>query len=143
MICTQLLLTLKPMLFGVLPLWPRAPAPTHIIVEPEGLLQVSGSPAAPDQHRVVAFEGLESLLLQHLPLKQLQGLCQLGGRGGDMEGGSGQPQRPSAKGKETETEGPSQACPGATHPPWASATSFLVPVLCNKGASWWPGRKAP
>ena len=53
MICTQLLLTLKPMLFGELPLWPRAPAPTHIIVEPEGLLQVSGSPAAPDQHRVV------------------------------------------------------------------------------------------
>lgn len=90
MICTQLLLTLKPMLFGALPLWPRAPAPTHIIVEPEGFLQVSGSPAAPDQHRVVAFEGLESLLLQHLPLKQLQGLGQLvGGRGGGGGHGRG------------------------------------------------------
>lgn len=27
--------------------------------------------------------------------------------------------------KETETKGPSWACPGATQPPWASATSPL------------------
>lgn len=44
---------------------------THIIVELEGLLQVAGPPAAPNQHCVVALKGLESLLLQHLPLKQV------------------------------------------------------------------------
>lgn len=72
--------------------------PTHIAVEPESLLQVAGPPAAPDQHRVVALKGLESLLLEHLPLKQVQGLSQLGEEGENNEGSSGWPQRPSAEG---------------------------------------------
>lgn len=62
------------------PCCPQAHA--HVIVELEGLPQVAGPPAAPDQHGVVALKGLESLLLQHLSLKQVQGLSQLGKRGG-------------------------------------------------------------
>lgn len=51
---------------------------TYIIEESESLLQVPDAPAAPNQHRVVALQRLQALFLQHLPLKQIQGLCKLG-----------------------------------------------------------------
>lgn len=51
---------------------------THIIIESEGLLQVADTPTAPNQHRKVALQRLQALFLQHLPLKQIQGLHQLG-----------------------------------------------------------------
>ena len=72
--------------------------PTHVVVEPEGLLQVASPPTAPNKHCVVALEGLESLFLQHLPLKQVQGLRQLGKEGANNGSVSGWPQRPSAEG---------------------------------------------
>lgn len=128
------------MLFGALPLPPlRAPPPTHIVVEPEGLLQVASPPTAPNQHRVVTLKRLESLLLQHLPLKQVQGLSQLWEEEGTREGSVGGLETLS-KWREAETEGPSlnldQAYSGAKHLPWASVTSFLAPVLCSMGAMW-------
>lgn len=50
---------------------------THIIIESEGLLQVADTPTAPNQHRKIALQRLQALFLQHLPLKQIQGLHQL------------------------------------------------------------------
>lgn len=53
-------------------------AHTHIIEEPESLFQVPDAPTASNQHRVVALQRLQALFLQHLSLKQIQGLCKLG-----------------------------------------------------------------
>lgn len=113
--------------------------PTHIVVEPEGLLQVASPATAPNQHRVVALKRLELLLLQHLPLEQVQSLSQLCEEEGTTEGSQGGFETLS-RGRELETEGPSlspdQAYSGAKHLSWASVTSFLAPVLCSMGALW-------
>ena len=127
---TQLLLPQKPMPSEALPLCPQPR--THIVVEPEGLLQVSGPPTAPDQYSVVALKGLKSLFLQHLPLKQIQGLSQLQGEGTWGEGCLGRPQRPSAKrGKLRLRDSP---CP---HPPSLPRNHTAVLGLCYQPLGPW------
>lgn len=126
------------MLFGASP-----HAHTHVVVEPEGLLQVASPPTATNQHSVVALEGLEALLLQHLPLKQVQGLSQLGWEREGLRVASEALSSGRDPGAEGPSLGPRPGLPRSQTPSLGFWNQTLGPCALHQGSFMVARKKSP